>query len=106
MKRAFALNPHAPSWYYLGYVRVAYFARRFELVLDAAARATPLRSPKLFRALALAQLGREAETATAVRELYDADPGLQVVEREATGLDLGARTLLFDGMRKARLSSG
>jgi len=105
MERAFTLNPHAPSWYYLGYVRVAYYAGRFALALDAAARATPMRPQRLFRVLALAQLGCEAEMAVAVRELRAADPDLQVVEAEAAGLSPATRDLFLDGVHKARLGS-
>lgn len=105
MDRAFALNPHAPSWYFFGQVPVAYFTRRFELALDAALHAPPLRTSQLFRVLTLAQLGREAEAATAALEFRSAYPGFRPAGLVA-GLPLicpRARDLFLDGLRKARL---
>ena len=67
MNRSFVLNPHAPTWYFLHHIRVAYFGRLFELALDhfariksdPAASILPIRPQMMFRILALAQLGRE-----------------------------------------------
>ena len=107
MERAFALNPHAPSWYFLGHARVAYFAQRFELALDAAARAPPLRVAKLFRALALAQLDREAEANAAAQDFRAVDPGFRQIRAEAAAtLCMAARELFSDGVSKAGLSNG
>jgi adenylate cyclase len=68
MERAFELNPAAPSWYWLGATRVAYFAGRFEEAAALAMRAPALRLPRLFRVLALASLGRAQEAALALLE--------------------------------------
>ncbi len=40
--------------------------------------------------------------AAAILDLYAADPGLQVLEAEATGLCPTARDLFLDGVHKAR----
>ena len=105
MERAFALNPHAPSWYFFSQVRVAYFARRFELALDAAARAPQWQKVRLFRVLALAQLGRGAEATAARSEFRAAYPEFRATEM-AANLPLvcpQASEFFFDGVRKARL---
>jgi TolB-like protein/class 3 adenylate cyclase/Tfp pilus assembly protein PilF len=107
MERAFTLNPHAPSWYFFGQVRVAYFARRFELALDAAARAPQWRTVRLFRILALAQLGRAAEAAAAASEFRAAHPAFRAAEMAAS-LPLlcpRVREFFFDGVRKVRLDA-
>ena len=110
MNRSFVLNPHVPGWYYLHHIRVAYFARLFDLVLEQFARLMsssagmmPLRAQKLFNALALAQLGRDVEVIVAVRELRDSDPNLGIIQIEALGLCPTALELFFDGLRKAQL---
>ena len=113
MKRSFVLNPRAPTWYYLLHIRVAYFARLFELALDyfarlatdAATQGLPLRLQKLFKTLALAQLGRRMEATVAAQELYAVDPDLRVAEQEVAGLCPAARNLFLDGLHKAKLGS-
>ena len=112
MERSFTLNPHVPAWYYLHHVRAAYFARRFEfvpeyferLMSDPATSMTPLRPQKLFRALAFAQLGREADTAIAVKELRVSDPDLRVIKAEMAGLCPAAYDLFRNGLRMACLA--
>jgi adenylate cyclase len=81
MQRAFALNPHAPSWYALGEVYVCYYSRRFEAAIEAAPRATAGRSQTFCSVISLAQLGRDAEMAAARSELYALDPELQIAKR-------------------------
>jgi TolB-like protein len=111
MNRSFVLNPHAPSWYYVHHIRVAYFARHFDLVLDhfgrlmssSSTRMMALRAQKLLNILALAQLGREAEVTVAIRELRDSDPNLAIIQFEAVGLCPAALGLFVDGVRKAQL---
>ena len=96
------LNPHAPSWHSFGQVRVAYFARRFELALDAAGRAPQWPKVRLFRVLALAQLDRETEAAA---EFLGAHPDFRATEMAAS-LPLvcpRVRDFFFDGVRKAGL---
>lgn len=108
MERAFALNPHAPSWYFFGQVRVAYFARRFELAVDAAARAPQWPKVRLFRVLALAQLEHETEAAAAASEFRSAHPDFRSAEMAAS-LPLvcpHARDIFFDGVRRAGLDAG
>jgi adenylate cyclase len=109
MQRALRLNPHTPPWYYFNLVRVAYFAHEFELALDAAARAPPLRETLLFRVLALAQLGRTAEAVAATEELRKAYPSFRPGEHPAELVERfplvhpPARELFLDGARKAHL---
>ncbi len=110
--RSFALNPHAPTWYYLNHIWTAYFARRFDVVLDYFMRlqsdpvmsTLALRSQRLLRALALAQLGLEKEAVLAVSELRAFDPELHVIDIVSTGICRAAYELLLDGLRKARLN--
>ncbi len=68
MRRAFRLNPIAPGWYYMNMMRVAYFARDFQAVVDAAKRATDFPDTHMFNILALAQLGRDEEAAAAAAD--------------------------------------
>lgn len=111
MNRSFIMNPHAPSWYYVHHIRVAYFARLFDLVLDhfarlmssSSTRMMALRGQKLFNILALAHLGRNAEMIVAIRELRDSDPNLGIIQIEAVGLCPAALGLFVDGLRKAQL---
>jgi TolB-like protein len=111
IERSFVLNPHAPIWYYLTYIRALYFARSFVMLLEYYARlvsnvtirALPMNTQKLFRTLALAQLGRESEAALALADLRLVDRDLRVIETEALGLCPAARELFLDGLRKARL---
>ncbi len=60
MERALALNPHAPDWYFLFHCRVAYFAERYDVVLDCYDRLisgpTGQRTPLLSRAVQRSQL--------------------------------------------------
>ena len=111
MNRSFIMNPHAPSWYYVHHIRVAYFARLFDLVLDhfarlmssSSTRMMALHGQKLFNILALAHLGRNAEVIVAIRELRDSDPNLGIIQIEAVGLCPAALGLFVDGLRKAQL---
>jgi tetratricopeptide (TPR) repeat protein len=106
MQRAFALNPHAPSWYALGAVYVCYYSRRFEAAIEAAPRATAGRSQTFCSVLSLAQLGRDAEMAAARSELYALDPELQIANDFATlAIAPAAKELLHEGMLKAGLLS-
>jgi TolB-like protein len=106
MQRAFALNPHAPSWYALGEVYVCYYSRRFEAAIEAAPRATAGRSQTFCSVLSLAQLGRDAEMAAARSELYALDPELQIANDFATlAIAPAAKELLHEGMLKAGLLS-
>jgi adenylate cyclase len=105
MQRAMQLNPHAPPWYFFNLLRVAYFAREFELALDAAARAPAFCDTLLFRALALAQLGRTVEavaTAEEMRRTYPNYNAAQLVERFPLAHP-PVRELFLDGLRKAHL---
>jgi hypothetical protein len=108
MNRSFILNPYVPSWYYIHHIRVAYFARLFDLVLDHFANLISrsvqmqLRAQKLFKALALAQFGRKAEVIEVISELRHVDPNLAIIQTEAQGLCRTALELLVDGLRKAR----
>ena len=112
MARSFAINPSVPTWYYLNHIRVPYFARRFDMVLDHFARLVSdpaigsrrLRAQKLFRVLALAQLDRVEDAGVALRDLRVVDPTLAVISREAAGLSPNARDLFRDGLRKAGLA--
>jgi tetratricopeptide (TPR) repeat protein len=112
VERSFALNPHAPAWYFLFHIRAAFFARRFELVLNYFARLTsdpvtsalPLRAQKLFWALALAQLGREAEAALAVEEFDLGNPNSRMIPAERACLCPAAQDLFLDGLRKAGIN--
>jgi adenylate cyclase len=112
VERSFALNPHAPAWYFLFHIRAAFFARRFELVLNYFARLTsdpvtsalPLRAQKLFWALALTQLGREAEAALAVEEFDLGDPNSRMIPAERACLCPAAQDLFLDGLRKAGIN--
>jgi TolB-like protein len=105
-KRAFALNPFAPAWYYLGATRVAYVAEYFAEAAEFALRAPALRMPRLFRVLALAQRNREDEARaafTAYREQFGPDAFAQALAA-LPPLCPDARHLLEDGLRKADLS--
>lgn len=112
MARSFALNPTVPTWYYLNQIRVPYFARRFDMVLDQFTRLMAdamfskrrLRAQKLFKVLALAQLDRVEDADVALRDLRVVDPTLAVIAREAAGLCPNARDLFRDGLRKAGLA--
>ena len=64
-----------------------------------------LRLQKLFKTLALAQLGRRTEATVAAQELYAVDPDLRVAEQEVAGLCPAARNLFLDGLHKAKLGS-
>jgi adenylate cyclase len=111
MNRSFVLNPHAPTWYFLHHIRVAYFGRLFELALDhfariksdPAASILPIRPQMMFRILALAQLGREVEVGIAVRELCEIDANLNIISTEAAFNTGAARDLFEDGLYKAHL---
>lgn len=109
MERALVLNPHPPYWYFLLFCQVAYFAERYDAVLslydrlmtDPAGQWTPLRSSKLFRLLALAQLGHEADVKAAASVLHESDPDLRQVAVDGAYLSPNARRLFMDGLSKA-----
>lgn len=105
MDRALRLNPHAPSWYHLGAMRVAYFAAHFGPALDAARRAPPMRNARLFEALALARLGRLEDAAEAATAFRAAHPEFRAMAA-ATRLPLvcpRARSLFLEGAQEAGL---
>jgi adenylate cyclase len=105
MARAFALNPSAPPWYFLGATRVAYFAEDFEKAIDLASRAPMLRMPQLFKILALAQLDRQSE-AKAVLQNHKNRFGIDGVQGALGGLPPlcpSAKSLLRQGLEKAAL---
>ena len=105
MERAFELNPYAPPWYYQGATRVAYFAGRFDQAADLAQSAPPLRLPMLFRVLALAQAGREAEMREALDEhrARFGPAGASGALDSLPPLCPTARHVLDEGLRKAGL---
>jgi TolB-like protein len=108
MEHAFALNPYAPAWYYLGATRVAYFAGRFDEAAELAGSAPPLRLPLLFRALSLAQAGRVEEMQAALAD-HRARFGPEGAGGALAGLPPlcpAARALLQDGLGKAGLEPG
>jgi adenylate cyclase len=105
MQHAFSLNPHAPTWYDICYMRVAYFGSLFETALASTARAPAMLSQKLFRVLAHAQLGHKTEMVAAVHDLLIADPDLLIVKTEMAGLCPAALELFRDGVAKAELVS-
>jgi adenylate cyclase len=106
MERAFRLNPHAPSWYFMNLLRVAYFARDFERAVYTARRSTDFLTTHLFNILSLAQLGLIEKSASAVadfRQRYpDFDPESMI--RDFPLIHVPAIELYRDGLRKAGLS--
>jgi TolB-like protein len=107
MARAFALNPSAPPWYFLGATRVAYFAEDFEKTVDLATRAPMLRLPQLFKVLALAQLDRQEEVQAALQDHRDrfGSSGVQGALAGLPPLCPSAKALLSRGLSKAGLES-
>lgn len=105
MARAYALNPSAQPWYFLGATRVAYFAEDFERAVDLAVRAPILRLPQLFRVLALAQLDRCEDVQIALREHRErfGPNGVQGALAGLPPLCPSSRTLLNNGLSKAGL---
>ncbi len=106
IKRAFRLNPNAPSWYFMNQLRVAYFTRDFEAAVKAAKRSTDFYLTHLFKILALAQLGRSEEVACAVEDFRARYPTFdpESVIRDFPLIQPAAIELYRDGLRKAGIS--
>lgn len=69
-KRAFSLNPFAPTWYYMVYARILYFTRQFDKALQALNKSIPDLPQTLYlSAFSLAQLG-QTEDAILAREKF------------------------------------
>lgn len=106
MRTAFRLNPNAPGWYFMNQMRVAYFARDFQAVIDAAKRATDYPHTHLFKALGLAQLGRNEEAASAIADFRarypDFDP--ESLIHDLPLVHPPTIELYRDGLRKAGFS--
>jgi hypothetical protein len=105
--RSFVLNPIAPAWYRLGATRVAFFTGDFEDAERQAAAAPALRLPRLLRALALAELGRDAEAAAALAEhrAMFGQTGVADALRALPPLCDGARQLLDKALARAGLTA-
>lgn len=103
MKRAFRLNPHAPNWYYMNLLRVAYFARDFETAADVAKRSADIQVTHLFNTISLAQLGRSEEASIAVTQFRRSYPDFrpESVIKSFPLIHPPAIDLYKEGLRKA-----
>jgi adenylate cyclase len=108
MERAVRLNPHHPDWYG-GAMRETYFHnRRFEDTIAVTRNrlySDPIWDP-LYRAMSHAQLGREAEAAAEVEQVFE-DQSDFSAERWLHDTGTYARdiemSLFLDSIAKARL---
>jgi TolB-like protein/DNA-binding winged helix-turn-helix (wHTH) protein len=99
--RAFALNPVAPDWYWLGATRVAFFAGDAGAAVAAAARAPALALPRLIGVLGQA-LGGDRAGALSALAAHRAAFGPAGVTRALGSLPPlcpPARSLLAEGLR-------
>jgi TolB-like protein len=113
VKQSIKFNPFTPTWYFQFHLRTTYFASNFALTLkyfdeilpEAELHGRKICTQRLFKVLALAQLGRRESVAAAIRDLQVVDPGLQTIKAQMVGLGNRARALFIEGVSRAGLEN-
>ena len=106
IRKAFRLNPHPASWYYLTLGQAQYAAGEYEAAVETLRRDETYRtSSRRFLAASLAQLGRLDEAHTEAELFLVANPGFTIRHWAATEPFRDDATLahFVDGFRKAGL---
>ncbi len=101
-RKAVRLNPNYPQWYLIGFGVAAYYGGAYEEAAKALAGAPKTTEVRLFLAMSLAMLGRDAEAAKAVAELRKAAPTFSPREY-GTRIHPAAQPLFEAGIKKAGL---
>ena len=102
MQRAFRFNPGAPPLYFYNQLRVAYLLGDFQDAIAAARQSPDTAVTKLFLAMSLARLGRDAESEEVVRALRRDHPEFNPMRVCGTVwlLDARAQAAVREGLHR------